>query len=78
MAAGPSFAIAFSGRDGALIWKAEETGASATARGSSVRELVTATMSDSKEAFLVGSDVARSGLRAVGLPQGSVRVALGQ
>jgi outer membrane protein assembly factor BamB len=78
VAAGPSFAIAFSGRDGSPIWKAEETGASAAGKGSPVRELVTATVGDSREAFLVGSDAARTGLRAVGLPQGSVRVAVGR
>ncbi|HEX8137720.1 MAG TPA: FG-GAP-like repeat-containing protein [Pyrinomonadaceae bacterium] len=78
VAAGPSFAIAFSGRDGSPIWKAEDTGASPAGKGSSVRELVTATAGDSREAFLVGSDVERTGLRAVGLPQGSVKVAVGR
>jgi outer membrane protein assembly factor BamB len=78
VAAGPSFAIAFSGRDGTPIWKAEDKGASPAAKGSSVRELVTATAGDSREAFLVGSDAARTGLRAVGLPQGSVKVAVGR
>jgi outer membrane protein assembly factor BamB len=77
VAAGPSFAIALSGRDGALIWKAEEAGSSAPAKGApiSARSLVTATASDGKSAFLVGSDPQRTGLRAVGLPQGSVKVA---
>lgn len=77
VAAGPSFAIALSGRDGALIWKAEEAGSSVPAKGAtlSVRSLVTATVSDGKSAFLVGSDPQRTGLRAVGLPQGSVKVA---
>ena len=78
VAAGPSFAIALSGRDGSLIWKAEEAGGSTPARGTpvSVRSLVTATAGDGTRAFLVGSDPQRSGLRAVGLPQGSVKVAV--
>jgi len=78
VAAGPSFAIALSGRDGALIWKAEEAGTSAPAASASrtMRGLVTATVGDGKSAFLVGSDPARTGLRAVGLPQGSVKVAV--
>lgn len=77
VAAGPSFAIALSGRDGALVWKAEEAGGSTPAKGApvSVRSLVTATGSDGASAFLVGSDPQRTGLRAVGLPQGSVKVA---
>jgi outer membrane protein assembly factor BamB len=75
VAAGPSFAIALSGRDGALIWKAEDAGTSTPAKNAAARGLVTATMSDSKSAFLVGSDAARTGLRAVGLPQGSVKAA---
>ncbi len=78
VAAGPSFAIALSGRDGSLIWKAEEAGGSTPAKGKpvSVRSLVTATGNDGTRAFLVGSDPQRSGLRAVGLPQGSVKIAI--
>lgn len=75
VAAGPSFAIALSGRDGALIWKAEDAAPSATAKITSMRGLVTGTLGDGKGAFVVGSDAARTGLRAVGLPQGSVKVA---
>jgi outer membrane protein assembly factor BamB len=75
VAAGPSFAIALSGRDGSVIWRAEEAGSSAPAATGSrpTRGLVTATSGDGKEAFLVGSDPARTGLRAVGLPRGSVK-----
>ena len=78
VAAGPSFAIALSGREGSLIWKAEEAGGSTPAKGTpvSVRSLVTATGNDGTRAFLVGSDPQRNGLRAVGLPQGSVKVAI--
>jgi outer membrane protein assembly factor BamB len=77
VAAGPSFAIGLSGRDGALIWKAEEAGGSTPAKDTpvSVRSLVTATGGDGTRAFLVGSDPQRTGLRAVGLPQGSVKIA---
>jgi FG-GAP-like repeat len=76
VAAGPSFAIAFSGRDGSPLWKADEAGVSASDKSASMRALVTATADNGKTAFLVGSDAARTSLRAVGLPQGSVKVAL--
>jgi outer membrane protein assembly factor BamB len=75
VAAGPSFAVAFSGRDGSLIWKAEDGGSGAPQKNASMRSLVTAIAGDGKSTFLVGTDAARTGLRAVGLPQGSVKVA---
>ncbi|HEY6186835.1 MAG TPA: PQQ-binding-like beta-propeller repeat protein [Pyrinomonadaceae bacterium] len=75
VAAGPSFAVAFSGRDGSMIWKAEDGGSGALQKNASMRSLVTAIADGGKSIFLVGTDAARTGLRAVGLPQGSVKVA---
>jgi outer membrane protein assembly factor BamB len=78
VAGGNSFAVGFSGRDGSLIWKAEEGGTSAPVKSqtASMRGLVTATASDGTRAILVGSDSQRTGLRAVDLPRGSVKTAI--
>jgi hypothetical protein len=67
--------VAFSGRDGSMIWKAEDGGSGALQKNASMRSLVTAIADGGKSIFLVGTDAARTGLRAVGLPQGSVKVA---
>lgn len=73
IAAGPSFAIGLSGRDGSLIWRADETG-QARQQGSSdagaPRVLVAAPV-NANSSFVVGSDPAHVGLRAVGLPHGA-------
>jgi outer membrane protein assembly factor BamB len=77
VAAGPAFALGLSGRDGSLIWKAEEDGArtpAGTAQATG-RALVTAPVGSGSAAFVFGSDPARTGLRAVGLPKGAVRTA---
>jgi outer membrane protein assembly factor BamB len=77
VAAGQDFARGFSGRDGSLLWKAEEEikgGASPTAP-TQFRSLVTGAFGDGSAAFVVGTDTARSGLRAVGLPKNSVKAA---
>ncbi|HVG33761.1 MAG TPA: FG-GAP-like repeat-containing protein [Pyrinomonadaceae bacterium] len=78
VAGGNSFAVGFSGRDGSLIWKAEEGGTSAPSKSqtASMRGMVTATASDGTRAILVGSDSQRTGLRAVDLPRGSVKTAI--
>jgi hypothetical protein len=78
VAGGNSFAVGFSGRDGSLIWKAEEGGTSAPAKSRtiSMRGMVTATASDGTRSILVGSDAQRTGLRAVDLPRGSVKTAI--
>jgi hypothetical protein len=76
VAAGPTFALGFSGRDGTLIWKAEETGGtSTTGAAGSLRSLATASLAGGGSAYLVGSDPTHTSLRAVGLPNGSVKVA---
>ncbi|MBD0371493.1 MAG: PQQ-binding-like beta-propeller repeat protein [Pyrinomonadaceae bacterium] len=76
VAAGPAFAAGFSGRSGEMIWKAEDESrrTSTSSQGSSVRALVATPVSSGSTGYLIGSDAARTGLRAVGLPRGSGRV----
>jgi outer membrane protein assembly factor BamB len=77
VAAGQDFAHGYSGRDGSLLWKAEEDAKGATAAGApnQSRALVTGSFGDGSSAFVVGTDTARTGLRAVGLPKDSVKAA---
>jgi outer membrane protein assembly factor BamB len=77
VAAGQDFARGYSGRDGALLWKAEDAAASGATSGSTnqARALVTGKFGDGTSAFVVGTDSARTGLRAVGLPKDSVKAA---
>lgn len=73
IAAVPSFAIGLSGRDGSLIWRADETGQSRQQGSSDAgapRVLIAAPV-NANSSFIVGSDPAHVGLRAVGLPQGA-------
>lgn len=78
VAAGPAFAAGFSGRSGEMIWKAEDEGSRSTAgtgtTSGSVRGLVAAPASTGSAAYLIGSDAARTGLRAISLPRGNSRV----
>jgi outer membrane protein assembly factor BamB len=75
VAAGPAFAAGFSGRSGEMIWKAEDESRRAPAgtgsQAASVRGLVTAPVSSGSTGYLIGSDSARTGLRAVSLPRGA-------
>jgi hypothetical protein len=74
---GSTFALGFSGHDGSLVMKVEEGGKSPVASGRSdeaLRSLVVAP-SISGGGLLVGGDPARTGLRAVELPKGSVKTA---
>lgn len=77
VAAGQDFARGYSGRDGSLLWKAEEDakGVSASGTTNQARALVTGSFGDGSSAFVVGTDTARTGLRAVGLPKDSVKAA---
>jgi outer membrane protein assembly factor BamB len=77
VAGGQDFARGFSGRDGSLIWKAEEDAKAGTQEGASAgtRALVTGTFGTGSAAYVVGTDTARTGLRAVGLPKDSVKAA---
>ena len=78
--AGAAFARGFSGRDGTLIWKVEEeTGRrvapSPPTAAFAPRSLAVAPSGDGGGGRIVGSDPARTGLRAVELPKGSVKTA---
>jgi outer membrane protein assembly factor BamB len=77
VAGGQDFARGYSGRDGALIWKAEEEarGSAQGADAGQTRALVTGTFGNGGAAYVVGTDTARTGLRAVGLPKDSVKAA---
>ncbi|HKS26606.1 MAG TPA: PQQ-binding-like beta-propeller repeat protein [Pyrinomonadaceae bacterium] len=76
VAAGPAFAAGYSGRSGEMIWKAEDESrrTASGGQGESVRGLVTVPVSSGSTGFLIGSDAARTGLRAVSLPRGSSRM----
>jgi hypothetical protein len=72
---GTTFALAFSGRDGSLVMRVEEGGKSGAAQsGGAPRSLVVAPALGGG-GLLVGGDPARTGLRAVELPKGSVKTA---
>lgn len=77
VAGGQDFARGFSGRDGALIWKAEEDAKAGpqSADAGQTRALVTGTFGSGGAAYVVGTDTARTGLRAVGLPKDAVKAA---
>lgn len=76
VAAGPLFAVGYSGNDGALIWRGDEEKSSAGDSGRTLRTLVTAAVGgDGAAAIVVGTDSARNGLRAIGLPRGAVKAA---
>lgn len=75
VAGGTAFALGFSGKDGALIWKADEAAAGGAGAGDNkpARALLAANVTSGSAPLLVGVDTGRTGLRAVGLPQKSVR-----
>jgi outer membrane protein assembly factor BamB len=78
VAAGQDFARGFSGRDGVLLWKAEEElkgPAQASTTAAQGRALVIGTMGEGAGVFVVGTDSGGTGLRAVGLPKDSVKAA---
>ena len=76
VAAGEDFAHGYSGRDGALIWRVQGlAGGPPAPADAPSRSLVTVPNADGTNSLLVGTDTARTGLRAVGLPKDSVRAA---
>ena len=77
VAAGQNFAQGFSGRDGTLIWRTEEEvkNSSQTPSATQPRALVTLPSGDGSNVFVIGTDTARTGLRAIGLPKDSVKAA---
>ncbi len=73
--AGSTFALGFSGRDGSLVMRVEESGKpSGQNLGGRTRSLVV-TPALGGGGWLVGGDPAGTGLRAVELPKGSVKTA---
>jgi outer membrane protein assembly factor BamB len=73
--AGSTFALGFSGRDGSLVMRVEESGKGLEAKsGGRMRTLVVAPALGGG-GWLVGGDTAGTGLRAVELPKGSVKTA---
>lgn len=77
VAGGNVFAYGFSGRDGTLIWKAEEstTGNAARAGGDATPRSLTVAPLGPGGALVVGADASRVNLRAFELPKGSVKTA---
>ena len=70
--AGQSFALGFSGHDGALIWRTEqERAATPGADAQTTRALAIAPV-DAEASFLIGGEPSRTGLRAVELPKKAV------
>lgn len=73
--AGNTFALGFSGRDGSLVMRVEESGKVGEQKsGGRTRSLVV-TPALGGGGWLVGGDPAGTGLRAVELPKGSVKTA---
>ncbi|MFL6334787.1 MAG: FG-GAP-like repeat-containing protein [Pyrinomonadaceae bacterium] len=71
---GSTFALGFSGRDGSLVMRVEESGKVVEQRSVRTRSLVV-TPALGGGGWLVGGDPAGTGLRAVELPKGSVKTA---
>ena len=70
-----SFAVGLSGRNGALIWQVDEPKeATPTSGGPALRALTLIDMGANR-ALVVSGDTGRTGVRAVGLPNSSVKVA---
>lgn len=72
--AGSTFALGFSGRDGSLVMRVEESGKGAQNTGGRMRTLVV-TPALGGGGWLVGGDPSGTGMRAVELPKGSVKTA---
>jgi hypothetical protein len=72
--AGSTFALGFSGRDGSLVMRVEESGKDVEQKSGRTRSLVV-TPALGGGGWLVGGDPAGTGLRAVELPKGSVKTA---
>jgi outer membrane protein assembly factor BamB len=70
-----TFAVGLSGRNGALVWQVDEPKEAATTSGTpELRALTLVNMSENTT-LVVSGDTARTGVRAVGLPNRSVKVA---
>ena len=72
--AGATFALGFSGVDGTLLWRADESGKPSTPPAAkTIRSLSVATVGDM--GLIFGSDPSRVNVRAVGLPRGAIKTA---
>ncbi|HZG53301.1 MAG TPA: PQQ-binding-like beta-propeller repeat protein [Pyrinomonadaceae bacterium] len=67
-ASGASFALGFSGRDGTLLWRAEENPNAQPASGDGTLRTLVGSISSTGVPLLIGGDANRSAVRAVGLP----------
>ncbi len=75
-ASGTSFALGFSGRDGTVLWRADENlKGNATAAGDGTLRTLTNALSSTGAPLLVGGDANRSAVRAVGLPTSAANAA---
>jgi outer membrane protein assembly factor BamB len=74
-ASGASFALGFSGRDGTLLWRADENPTANAATGGALRTLA-GSFSSTGVPLLIGGDANRSAVRAVGLPSGAGNAAV--
>jgi len=72
---GSTFALGFSGRDGSLVMRVEESGRVSADRGGGRTRSLVVTPALGGGGWLVGGDPAGTGLRAVELPKGSVKTA---
>ena len=79
VADGSVFARGFSGRDGRVIWQAEEgkaAGADTAGDARPLRSLTIANVAGTDAALIVGGDAARGTVRAVGMPTPAARAAV--
>ncbi|MFN2456428.1 MAG: hypothetical protein ABR577_19710, partial [Pyrinomonadaceae bacterium] len=79
VAAVPSFALGLDGRNGETIWRADEQpvqkSSAASSSSAGFGRILVATPVNANAGFIIGSDPARTGLRAVELPRGAIKVA---
>lgn len=77
VAAGPDFARGLSGRDGSVIWRAEGEvkGGAQSPPAAQSRALIAGRFGEGSVPMVVGTDIAQTGLRAIGLPKDSVKAA---
>ena len=74
LAGGSAFAVGYSGKNGQIVWRADEPAPSrSTDNVTSPRALVAGPFGSGGLPLLVGTDSARSGLRAVGLQPGALK-----
>ena len=70
-----SFAVGLSGRNGALVWQVDEPKQAATPGSTTALRALTLVELSANRALVVSGDTAGTGVRAVGLPNSSPKVA---